>query len=60
MKETLKTMLEGIKYYTDSRIDPLCLTSDDALSLSVEIGLVEPVGNNGYIFTDANGVIYTI
>lgn len=60
MKETLRTILEGIKHYTDSRIDPLCLTSDDALELAAEMNLVEPAGNNGYVLTDANGVIYTI
>lgn len=60
MKETLKTLLEGIKFYTDSRIDPLCLTEEQALELVAEMGLVDPITNNGYVLTDENGVVYTI
>ena len=60
MKETLRTLLEGIKYYTDSRISTLILTEEDALAIVSEMNFIEPVGNDGYVFTDENGVIYTI
>lgn len=36
------------------------LIPEQAIELSIELGLIEPAGNNGYIFTDKNGVIYVI
>lgn len=54
--EEVQLKFDEAKAYTDSLIP----TSDDALALSYEMGLVEPAVNNGYVLVDANGVIYTI
>lgn len=50
----------GKKLATEEYVDSQIPTDDDALALSVEMGLIEPIENNGYVLTDANGVIYTI
>ena len=50
----------GKKLATEEYVDSQIPTDDDALALSIEMGLIEPIENNGYVLTDANGVIYTI
>lgn len=35
-------------------------TNDDALEMLAETGIVDPATNDGYILTDADGVIYTL
>lgn len=53
-------MIISKKIASEEYVDSQIPTDDDALALSVEMGLIEPIENNGYVLTDANGVIYTI
>ena len=52
MKETLRTMLEGIKY----KIDENTPTEEETLYMLAEAGLVNVITDeNGNIFTDLGG-----
>lgn len=54
-KKTIPTKLSDLEI----DVEVGNVTPDDALALLVEMCFVEPVTNNGCIFTDANGIIYT-
>ena len=45
---------------TKAYVDSIVPTADDALALVAEIGFVNPSSNDGYVFTDENGAIYTL
>lgn len=54
MKETLRTMLEGIKY----KIDENTPTKEDTLKMLAEADLIDVITDeNGDTFTDLNGNI---
>ena len=45
---------------TKEYVDSLASSELEALALVTEMGFVEPAVNNEFIFTDANGAIYTM
>ena len=52
MKETLRTMLEGIKY----KIDENTPTEEEALTMIAEVDLIDVITDiNGDVFTDLKG-----
>ena len=70
-KENLNMILQVIKKLLSLKADKSevatkvdrseLLCADDAIKLAVETGIVEPVvSNDGYIFADENGAIYSL
>ena len=49
-----------IKIENNTIQDSIFPSEMDALVLVAEIGFIEPVSNNGYVFTDNNEAIYII
>lgn len=63
MKEMLKTLLNGIKQSIPKKLSDLedIPDAEAAFELSVELGLIEPtVAEDGSIYTDENGIIYSL
>ena len=55
MKETLKTLLEGIKVYVDKKVD------FDEIEILQETNIIDALSdNNNNILTDNNGKIFVL
>ena len=66
--DTLKTILNGLLVKINEKVDKKDIEMkidrseiSDSIELSAEMGLVSPtVAYNGAIYTDKNGVLYTL
>lgn len=59
-KDNLQLTIKALKSLID-RIESRLLDEDDAIEIAAETNLVSPVAaENGEIYTDEHGVIYTL